>query len=178
MVGLVYADALYQFAQYDPDGPWRQLADGITVAGIQQTWPATDRERQGLLPDVYQLASQLRDGPAINPATVQAPALRYFRQPAVYEFHSFLRCGWRVHVPGELSQVLEERDGLSFHVQTWSPGPSRMLINGVQQEIEVTIDGRRIALEYPHQFQRAEGQLVLHLEKPCAVELRGRSRGK
>jgi hypothetical protein len=42
--GLVYADALYRLVRDDPKGPWKQLADGITLSGIQQTWPAEDRD--------------------------------------------------------------------------------------------------------------------------------------
>jgi hypothetical protein len=37
--GLVYADALYRLVRHDPKGPWKQLADGVTLSGIQQSWP-------------------------------------------------------------------------------------------------------------------------------------------
>jgi len=53
--GLVYADALYRFAGHDPGGPWKRLADGIVSAGVQHTWPLSDADRGGLLPDSYQL---------------------------------------------------------------------------------------------------------------------------
>ncbi|MBP7053774.1 MAG: hypothetical protein KBE65_22410, partial [Phycisphaerae bacterium] len=49
--GLVYASALRQLAQYDPQGPWRQIASGITATGLQMAWPVDDVDRQGLLPD-------------------------------------------------------------------------------------------------------------------------------
>jgi hypothetical protein len=66
--GLVYADALYRLAPLDPTGPWQHLADGITVSGIQQTWPrGSDPDRQGLLPDSFNLDSQSRNDPGINP---------------------------------------------------------------------------------------------------------------
>jgi hypothetical protein len=70
--GLVYGAALHLLSQYDKDGPWATIAKGITAAGLQLTWPATDQKRQGLLPDVFELRAQLRDGPAINPGTVEA----------------------------------------------------------------------------------------------------------
>src|SRR5688500_11826110 len=72
--GLVYADALYRLAPRDPAGPWKQLADGITASGVQQSWPSSDAQRQGLLPDFFHLREQRADGPAINPGTLQANA--------------------------------------------------------------------------------------------------------
>ncbi|MCU0917244.1 MAG: hypothetical protein MUC88_22175, partial [Planctomycetes bacterium] len=69
--GLVYASALHLLSQYDREGPWETIATGITAAGLQMTWPVGDAKRQGLLPDVFELHAQLRDGPAINPGTTQ-----------------------------------------------------------------------------------------------------------
>ena len=100
--GLVYADALYRLVRHDPKGPWKQLADGITLSGIQQSWPPEDRDLQGLLPDSFVLRAQKRNGPAINPATVEACAAHLFNQPA-YDFWSFRKNGLRVHAPGEIS---------------------------------------------------------------------------
>ena len=42
--GLVYADALYRLVRSDPKGPWKQVADGITLSGMQQSWPEADPE--------------------------------------------------------------------------------------------------------------------------------------
>lgn len=71
--GLVYAHSLYQLNALAPDPIWKKLADGITLAGMQHTWPLTPEpdERAGLLPDYVELIPQLRDGPAINPGTLQ-----------------------------------------------------------------------------------------------------------
>jgi hypothetical protein len=80
--GLVYADALYRLARHDPKGPWRPLADGITLSGLQQIWPPEDRDQQGLLSDSFVLRARKRNGPAINPATVEACAAYLFNQPA------------------------------------------------------------------------------------------------
>lgn len=97
--GLVYADALYRLAEHTPTGPWKQLADGITGSGIQQSWPASDADRQGLLPDFYHLRAQAPDGPAINPGTLQANAVRFYGGPRAYDFHRFARHGFVVHAP-------------------------------------------------------------------------------
>src|SRR6266567_3140504 len=75
--GLVYADALYRLQRFDTSGPWKQLADGITASGVQQSCPVgSNAQRQGLLPDSFQLRPQIRNDAAINPGTVQAVAAR------------------------------------------------------------------------------------------------------
>lgn len=169
--GLVYADALYQLVRHDPSGPWQRIADGITAAGVQHTWPLTDRDRKGLIPDFYHLRAQQSDGPAINPATLLANALRLYGRPAAYDFRAFHRHGLLVHAPGELRNVAEHKDRVSFEVATWSSRPSRVLINGFRATPGVRINGKSVDLNYPHQFQRAEGQLVLLLEGPSTVEI-------
>ena len=72
---LVYAEALYRLLPHDPEGPWRQLADGITASAVQQAFPrGGDRPQyQGLLPDSFVLRIAHRNEPAINPATTLAP---------------------------------------------------------------------------------------------------------
>ena len=61
--GLAYADALRQFAPYDPTGPWVPLANGIAAAGLQQTHPAADTGLESLLPDSFNLRAQTRNAP-------------------------------------------------------------------------------------------------------------------
>jgi hypothetical protein len=170
--GLVYADALYRFAPHDPAGPWRQLADGITAAGLQHTWPLADPERKGLLPDFYLLRVQRSDGPAINPATLLIPAIRFFGGPTPYAFHVFRRHGLLIHAPGELRNLSERDDGVGFSVETWSPGPCRVLVNGVWPAPRLRINGQPVELGAPHQYQPNEGRLVILLERSSDVELR------
>ncbi|MHC4520845.1 MAG: hypothetical protein ACYTAS_19820, partial [Planctomycetota bacterium] len=83
--GLVYASGLHALSQHDPAGPWDQIAEGITAAGLQMTWPATDAKRQGLLPDFFHLRAQVSDGPAINPGTVQAHVPELFDEGRLYD---------------------------------------------------------------------------------------------
>src|SRR5262249_11415239 len=76
--GLVYSDALYRLYQEDHDPLWKQLADGITVSGIQQTWPQnSNRLRQGLLPDSFNLRPQTHNDSSINPGTLLANTIQY-----------------------------------------------------------------------------------------------------
>jgi hypothetical protein len=169
--GLVYGEALYGLAVHDPAGPWRQLADGIAVGGVQHTWPETDVERQGLLPDSYQLRPQLRDGPAINPATVQAPALRYYRAAKAYDSRAFRAHGLWVHAPGPIHEVTERADGVTFRVSPWSPQPSWVLVNGFRQVPRVRLNGLDTPLAAPHRFQLTEGRLALRLTESTRIEL-------
>jgi hypothetical protein len=169
--GLVYADALYRFIGHDPSGPWQQIADGITAAGIQHSWPASDADRQGLLPDVFQLRAQLRDGPAINPATVQLPALRFYREPLAYDFHCFRPHAWTIHAPGELRDLVERANGLSFRWQPWAPGLGHILVTGVWRPPHLRINGRDTPLDSPHEYLADQGRLVLGVTGTAMVEL-------
>jgi hypothetical protein len=173
--GLVYADALYRFVKHDPNGPWKKLADGIAVGGLQHTWPLTDQERKGLLPDFFDLRAQLRDGPAINPATVQVPAMRYFREQSAYEFHVFRKHGLRAHVPGTLSVVDEGASGVAFNYKSWAPQPCFLLVNGFSNPPKVKIDGRPIELQYPHSYSPADGHMIVRLDKDAFIEIEHRA---
>ena len=169
--GLVYADALQQLRPHDPTGPWKQLADGIVAAGLQHTWPAEDAERRGLLPDFYLLRAQQRDGPAINPGTLLLPALDYFGAPAPYARQVFREHEWIVHAPGGLTELSEEKLGVSFRVQTWSPRPCWLLVAGVRKAPAVILNGQPVALRAPHQDHTEQGYLILQLQGPTSVRL-------
>ncbi|HEX2973227.1 MAG TPA: hypothetical protein VHP11_12910 [Tepidisphaeraceae bacterium] len=169
--GLVYADALYQLALHDAEGPWKQLADGITASGIQQTWPADrDPERQGLLPDSFSLRSSQRNDAAINPGTVQANAVRFYQQPPVYSFHAFRASGLLVHVPGRLSDPREEANRIAFQVGDCILPRYDALIAGCKTLPRVRVNGADVPADrYEH--RKDEGVLILHLSGQAALEL-------
>jgi hypothetical protein len=168
--GLVYGEALYRLARHDAAGPWRQLADGITISGVQQTYPDTDSNYLGLLPDSYSIRPQSRNGPNINPATVLAPASRWQEQNA-YDHWAFLRHGMMVHVPGELEEFEEHADGVRFTVRGWPRHPYEILVVGLTQKPEVRLNGKLTNLVLPHRFQSGEGRLILQLEGTVVVEI-------
>jgi membrane associated rhomboid family serine protease len=170
--GLVFAEALYHLMDHDPQGPWGALADGITAAGLQHTWPTEDAVRQGLLPDFFILRAQRRDGPAINPATLLWPSIRLFHQPPPYGMRVFRGHGIIVHAPGRLSNTLEKADGASFRLSAWSPAPSWLLVNGLKRRPEVWVDGRVIDIVAPHEYEAASGRLVLQISQDGNYELR------
>lgn len=169
--GLVYADALYRFAKYDPKTPWRQIADGITASGIQQTFPSTDRDRQGLLPDSYALRAGVRNNPGINPGTVQANAVRLYKRPEVYSFHCFRKSGLMVHAPGNLADLREDGDSVSFKVSGCIKESYWVLVAGVKREMKVRINGAD-AGEKQVQYVRDGGWVVLNLKGDAVVEVR------
>src|SRR5262249_11230585 len=137
--GLVYADALYRLTRNDPKGPWKKLADGITFSGIAQTWPPDDAAMQGLLPDSFVLRAQKRNGPAINPATVVACAVRYFGQTPLYDFWSFRKNGVRIHAPGAILDANEKPGRVGFQIEPWLHRPYFVLINGLTKQPRLKI---------------------------------------
>lgn len=168
--GLVYAEALYRLARDDPNGPWKRLADGITLSGMEQCWPASHSAQRGLLPDSYVLRAQRRNGPAINPATLQACAAHLFGKP-VYDFWAFRQNGLRVHAPGAINSVKEKAGRVSFQIETWLDRPYQVLINGLTHKPLIRINGARADGRGHQQFLEKEGWLILELEGNARVEL-------
>lgn len=132
--GLVYASALYQLSEYDPQGPWRQIASGITAAGLQMAWPLDDADRQGLLPDYFLLESQQRDGPAINPGTTQTHIAELFDAGAIYDVRRVPATGCFIHAPCRIRQVVKEDEFISFTLDGWGaqqdPRAYHVLVSG------------------------------------------------
>jgi hypothetical protein len=168
--GLVYACALSGLARHDADGPWQQLADGIAIGGLQHTWPAADADRFGLLADYFLLRSQQLEGPAINPATVFLPAIRMWNEPALYEFRALPASQLLLHVPGELADVKETPERVSFQVRGWWPEPYELLLHGLSEAPLVQLDGRT-ASETAVRFDPHAGRLVLRVEGSPRVDL-------
>jgi hypothetical protein len=168
--GLVYADALYRLRRADPKGPWKQIADGITVSGIQQCWTQTNADYQGLLPDSFVLRAQKRNGPAINPATLESCASQYFSGP-VYDFRAFRASGLLVHAPGEIADPEESMDHVRFRVKSWVSHPYFVLINGLTRKPRLRINDQSVECVEPHQFVEKSGRLILKLEGQAVVDL-------
>lgn len=174
--GLVYAAALQRLARHDTAGPWRQLADGIAVGGIQHTWPETDVARGGLLPDFFLLRPQQSDGPAINPATVFLPAMRMWGESALYDRRITERDRILIHAPGEIQELVEGEGRISFRVRGWYPGDWWLLINGLQSPPEIRVDGLVITDATRRIYDAGSGQLRLKLSGDPHLELRWQGR--
>ena len=189
--GLVYADALYRLARHNPGGPWRRLADGITATGIRYSWPSATAEsspdaveRQGLLPDGWEVLDMFPVDPPINPGTVQACAVELFQAGSLYDCRvlPFGDSRLIVHAPGGIEPVDEDGRGapgrnaasgdrLTIRVSGWPKGPHAVLVTGLNAEPGVTIDGQAVK-PAARRFDAASGRLVLRLDGPGTVELR------
>ncbi|MGC8666922.1 MAG: hypothetical protein ACP5VE_02235 [Chthonomonadales bacterium] len=148
--GLVYADALYRLTRYDPTGPWKKLADGITVSGIQQSFPASDADLQGLLPDSFNLKPQTRNGVAINPGTVEANAVRYYGGPPLYDLVELRRCGVVVRAPGAIEPLADRAHSAQFRVRGFTPGPYYVALSGLRGKAVVRVNGTPAAANQEH----------------------------
>ena len=182
--GMVYASALHLLSDYDPGGPWLHLAQGITASGLQQTFPTGDPIRQGLLPDFFLLRSQLRDGPAINPGTLQSHLPELFGQGTLYDIKKVPGRDWIIHAPCSVKDISVDPQGtVQFKLDGWG-GLDRsasysVLISGVErapQRIQkvLSADGRRGTqdLNFRHvTLNRNIGYVIVDLAGPALVRV-------
>ncbi|MBN1505861.1 MAG: hypothetical protein JW955_03400 [Sedimentisphaerales bacterium] len=178
--GLVYASALHLLSQYDKDGPWDRIARGITAAGLEMTWPTTDAKRQGLLPDVFELRPQLRDGPAINPGTVQAHVPELFDLSRLYDVRKLAAGEWFLHAPCAIRDLRETRESATFTVDGWGKGPYYVLIAGVDEKpaavttaqiVVGPVSARPAASQATVNFNAAQRLLAITLDQPCEIRV-------
>jgi len=158
-------------SEYDPDGPWETIARGITAAGLQMSWPLSDKDREGLLPDVFDLKEQMADGPAINPGTVQAHVAELYGKGKVYDVKKLPTRGWFVHAPCRISNVYEEGDTVRFALDGWGDKAYYVLISGVEKE------PREVNVVKRHSPQHSTSyEAKIHSEFGCLIiSLQGRS---
>lgn len=167
--GLVYADALYRLARYHEQGPWKQIAEGITASGIQQSWTQEDPDRVGLLPDFYYLRAQVRDGPAINPGTVQANAIRLLGGPDVYDFVRLPDSGLILHAPGPIVSATEAGGIARFECEPWEDRQCFVLLSGLTNApAEVRVNGAPVPAP---EYHAAEGRLILEINGRSIIEV-------
>ena len=132
--GLVYGSALHQLAGIDPEGPWLKLAQGITIAGLQESWPTKDADRQGLLPDYFLLNDQVSDGPAINPGTVGAHLAEAFGQGKLYDVRKIAGLMLLVHAPCDITDIRNQDGKLTVDVAGWKSTPVNVLFSGIEKK--------------------------------------------
>jgi len=178
--GLVYCSALHLLGECDPQGPWEKIAKGITAAGLQMTWPLTDKERQGLLPDFFHLLEQISDGPAINPGTVQAHLPELYDMGKIYDLKKLPARGWFVHAPCRIRQVKEEKNTILLTADGWAQKQYHVLISGIEKEPKQVLarDFTQISSE-PLPFKPADAKfhpdiksLIITLTTPAEIQIR------
>lgn len=137
--GLVYAGALHDLAGVCPEdsATWRTLARGITRTGLQMTFPIDDAaDRGGLLPDYWLFGSSRGDGPAINPATVQATLAEAFEATPMVTATRLPRGaadtgGHVLHLPGAVRRVTSTAATTTVEVMLWPEDPCRLILTRV-----------------------------------------------
>ena len=145
------------------------------------TWPASDTKRQGLLPDVFELRPQLRDGPAINPGTVQAHVPELFDQGCLYDVRKLTTNGWFIHAPCAIRNIRETKDSVTFTVDGWGRNPYYVLLAGVGHKpagMTATQITAGPVLKPPAagqaqvDFNAAQRLLAITLNRPCEIHVR------
>ena len=135
--GMVYAAAIRMLAEHDPQGPWLTIADGITLAGIQHTYPLQTASLKGLLPDLFQLKGQVRDGPAINPGTVQSGAIELYGGPSFYRARYLSSSALLVLAAGDIDVEQDGQEGAVIRVKPWSASVSFVVIHSMRDVPEI-----------------------------------------
>lgn len=167
--GLVYADALQLLARYDAMGPWKQLADGIVISGLQQTYP--DGPHRGLLPDSFNVLGQSRNPADINPGTLQVPALQTVLGWKSYDVRKVLESGWTVIAPAEivLGDALSTR--ARCEVQGWAQEPYFVVVHGLKKRPRVETTVTATGALHDDRFEAATGTLILHVQGKASITL-------
>ncbi len=169
--GLVYSDALYRLAECET-WPWRQLADGITLSGVQQSFPLSEPDHAGLLPDSFVLASQHRNPPDINPATLGMSADRLYTGNCIYDFRGIPENGLLIHAPGRIVPGKCDEHGAVLVIDAWPKEACCVLINRLPAAPHVVVNGQQVELTGPNTFDAARGQLTLQIKGATRVKLR------
>ncbi|MFP4171754.1 MAG: hypothetical protein ACLFV4_02480 [Candidatus Hydrogenedentota bacterium] len=169
--GLVYRSALHELAEVDGEnGPfWDKLARGITASGVQQTFPLEDEERQGLLPDFTILKTQVRDGPAITPATVQTNLAERYGLTPWFDSKRVTDEGALAFAPGGIDGANHEDGALTLEIEGWPSGEYAVRLSRLPGEPDsVTWNGEPADIQFDPERNGAnitvEGGGVLVIE--------------
>jgi hypothetical protein len=173
--GLVYSSALFDLAALRPKGPWAQIAKGIARTGLRMTFPSTDAERQGLLPDFYHLQAQVSDGPAINPGTVQANLPGVFDLPPLFTLRRLNRDQILLIAPCDSYSLESDDSQLQLVLRGWKSGPFQIMLSRVDappQSVRArTLDSASIAKPLEHDYHPERGHLIIEVPGECELTI-------
>ncbi|HCF94284.1 MAG TPA: hypothetical protein DEW46_04425, partial [Verrucomicrobia bacterium] len=173
--GLVYSSALFDLAALRPKGPWEQIAIGIARTGLRMTFPSTDAERQGLLPDFYHLQAQVSDGPAINPGTVQANLPGVFDLPPLFTLRRLNRDQILLIAPCDSYSLESDDSQIQLVLRGWKSGPFQIMLSRVDappQSVRArTLDSASIAKPLEHDYHPERGHLIIEVPGECELTI-------
>ena len=135
------------------------------------TWPQSDHKRQGLLPDIYNLQNQHRDGPAINPGTVGAHIGQAYSKGKMYDLKKLKDKGWFIHAPCAIDLIEESKSDVRIRLNGWGNKPYHVLISGLKET------PAKISLlnENAHQIKEVSTDTTFHKGKAyMTVRLKGK----
>ena len=171
--GLVYAAALADLAEVETDAEqaalWRHLAKGITASGVDQSYLPSDGEKVGLLPDSFQLVTQVRNDPPINPGTVQENVSNFIGLP----YYRVIRAHGKtlVHVPGRATAKEPQANEIArVEIAAWPKAPYKVFFSRVQKPSAVKANGQPVPFRFfgnvmTVDLQPDEKPFLLTLEK-------------
>ena len=183
--GLVYSAALYDYARICETGGagcprsadeaafWRAIADGIVASGVHQSHPASEPDRQGLLPDSVYLEGQVRNPPAINPGDVQENLAEKLCSP-YYALRAFPgSTPVLLHMAGDAEKCARNGTTLSCRIAAWPDTESRLVLTRIGAVASVSLDGKPLAFRHDASRRlavvtlpaKAKGRLVIKGEK-------------
>ena len=149
--GLVYSAALYDYLRLCKPGEaayWRTIADGIVASAVRQSHPASDSNRQGLLPDSVFLDGQTRNPPAINPGDVQENLSEMLNSP-YYALRAFPgEAPVLLHMAGDAAELTQKRNVFSCKVDAWPAGESRLVLTRIGAVESVSLNGKSLGFSY------------------------------
>lgn len=141
--GLAYAQAVQGLAPYDRQFPWRQVAQGITLAAMQMQ--ATEGERLGCYPDSYNLITDTPAGPWINPMLILGNVYRLLGvrvEPATAIARREGDGEWMpVTALADIEETVLTDDALTMRLTTERKGVVRILIGGIARPERVEVNG-------------------------------------
>ena len=170
--GLVYSAALYDYIHLckpEEAAFWRTIADGIVASGVRQSHPASEPDRQGLLPDSIYVDGQTRNPPAINPGDVQENLAEMLKSP-YYTLRAFPgKVPVLLHAAGDATDLMRKGNTLACRIAAWPETESRLVLTRVGPLASITLNGKPLAFTHDAARRiaivtlppRAEGKLVI-----------------
>ena len=153
--GLVYSAALYDYiplCKPEEAAFWRMIADGIVASGVRQSHPASEPDRQGLLPDSIYVDGQTRNPPGINPGDVQENLAEMLKSP-YYALRAFPVATERdppvlLHMAGDATDLMRKGNVLTCRIAAWPETESRLVLTRLNPIASVTLNGKPLAFTH------------------------------
>ena len=176
--GLVYSAALYDYIRLcdkNEAGFWRNLADGIVASGVRQSHPASEPERQGLLPDSVYLDGQTRNPPAINPGDVQENLAEMLKSP-YYALRAFPTATDRdppvlLHMAGDAMELARRGSVLTCRIAAWPETESRLVLTRIGAVASASLNGK--PLSFTHDAMRRIAVVTLPAGAKGSIVIEG-----